>query len=149
MDRGVPEGVARGHVAQAFLVHGPNVAEVAKVTGRSIGDVTSAFFLVGEAAYLDWLEARLSEVSATTRWHRWALQALEDDLRLLRRQVVEHVLAQGNGGLPVDQAVAAFLAERSEVVTRLGRFMRGIALEEASDLAALTVAVRQVRSLSA
>jgi glutamate dehydrogenase len=149
MDRGVPEGVARGHVAQPFLVHGPNVAEVAKVTGRSIADVTSAFFLVGEAAYLDWLEARLSEVSATTRWHRWALQALEDDLRLLRRQVVEHVLAQGGGGLPVDQAVAAFLAERSEVVTRLGRFMRGIALEEASDLAALTVAVRQVRSLSA
>jgi hypothetical protein len=34
-------------------------------------------------------------------------------------------------------------------LTRLGRFMRGIALEEASDLAAMTVAVRQVRSLSA
>jgi NAD-specific glutamate dehydrogenase len=63
--------------------------------------------------------------------------------------VVEHVLAQGGGQLPVEDAMASYLEERSEVMTRLGRFMRGIALEEASDLAAMTVAVRQVRSLSA
>ena len=149
MDRGVPEDVARAHVALTFLVHGPNVAEVAEATGRSIEDVARAFFLVGESVYVDWLEARLSAVSTTTRWHRWALQALEDDLRLLRRQVVEHVLAQGGGQLPVADALASYLEERSEVMTRLGRFMRGIALEEASDLAAMTVAVRQVRSLSA
>jgi glutamate dehydrogenase len=148
MDRGVPEDVARAHVALTFLVHGPNVAEVAEATGRPIEDVARAFFLVGESVYVDWLEARLSAVSTTTRWHRWALQALEDDLRLLRRQVVEHVLAQGGGQLPVEDAMASYLEERSEVMTRLGRFMRGIALEEASDLAAMTVAVRQVRSLS-
>ena len=29
MDRGVPEGIARAHVLQPFLVHGPNVADVA------------------------------------------------------------------------------------------------------------------------
>ena len=151
MDRGVPEGIARAHVLQPFLVHGPNVADVALATGRSFEDVTRAFFLVGEATYLDWLGSRLSEVSTTTRWHRWALQALEEDLRLTRRQVAEKVLAQGEGDVrvPVEQALAAFLEQREESMTRLGRFMRGIALEEASDLAALTVAVRQVRALSA
>ena len=97
MDRGVPERIARAHVLQPFLVHGPNVADVALATGRSIEDVTRAFFLVGEAVYLDWLGSRLAEVSTTTRWHRWALQALEEDLRLTRRQVAERVLAQGDG----------------------------------------------------
>jgi glutamate dehydrogenase len=153
MDRGVPERIARAHVLQPFLVHGPNVAEVALATGRSIQDVTRAFFLVGEAVYLDWLGSRLAEVSTTTRWHRWALQALEEDLRLTRRQVAERVLAQGDGRgdkpMPVEEALASFLDRREESMTRLGRFMRGIALEEASDLAALTVAVRQVRALSA
>ena len=153
MDRGVPEPIARAHVLQPFLVHGPNVAEVALATGRSIQDVTRAFFLVGEAVYLDWLGSRLAEVSTTTRWHRWALQALEEDLRLTRRQVAERVLAQGDGRgdepMPVEEALASFLDQREESMTRLGRFMRGIALEEASDLAALTVAVRQVRALSA
>jgi glutamate dehydrogenase len=153
MDRGVPEPIARAHVLQPFLVHGPNVAEVALATGRSIQDVTRAFFLVGEAVYLDWLGSRLAEVSTTTRWHRWALQALEEDLRLTRRQVAERVLAQGDGRgdepMSVEEALASFLDRREESMTRLGRFMRGIALEEASDLAALTVAVRQVRALSA
>jgi glutamate dehydrogenase len=149
MDRGVPEGMARSHVLQPFLVHGPNVADVALATGRSFDDVTRAFFLVGEATYLDWLGSRLSEVSTTTRWHRWALQALEEDLRLIRRLVAEKVLREGDAGGPVEQALAAFLERREEAMTRLGRFMRGIALEEASDLAALTVAVRQVRALSA
>src|SRR4029450_5991153 len=148
MDRGVPEGIARAHVLQPFLVHGPNVAEVALATGRSFEDVTRAFFLVGEATYLDWLGSRLSEVSTTTRWHRGALQALEEALRLTRRQVAERVLGEGDPRKPVEEALAAFLEQREESMTRLGRFMRGIALEEASDLAALTVAVRQGRGLS-
>jgi glutamate dehydrogenase len=147
MDRGLPEDVARRHVTQAFLVHGPSVASVAAATGRTTEEVTRAFFLVGEAAFIDWLEGRLAEVGATTRWHRWALQAVEDDLLLLRRQVAERALAHGEG-LAVDEAVAGYLQARGDVTTRLGRFMRGLALEEASDLAALTVAVRQVRGLA-
>jgi glutamate dehydrogenase len=147
MDRGLPEDVARRHVMQPILVHGPNVASVASATGRTIEEVARAFFLVGEAAYIDWLEGRLAEVGGTTRWHRWALQAVEDDLLLLRRQVAERALAHGEG-LPVDEAVTGYLQARGDVTTRLGRFMRGLALEEASDLAALTVAVRQVRGLA-
>jgi glutamate dehydrogenase len=147
MDRGLPEDVARRHVTQPFLVHGPNVASVAAASGRTIDEVTRAFFLVGDRAYIDWLEGRLGEVGATTRWHRWALQAVEDDLLWLRRQVAERALAHGEG-LPVDDAVAGYLEARGDATMRLGRFMRGLALEEASDLAALTVAVRQVRGLA-
>ena len=110
--------------------------------------MTRAFFLVGDVMYVDWLEARVSEVSATTRWHRWAVQALEEDLRLLRRRVAERVLTQEGGRLPVDEAVETYLASQRDALSRLRRFMRGLAHEEASDLAALTVAVRQVRSLS-
>jgi glutamate dehydrogenase len=147
MDRGIPEDVARRHVMQQFLVHGPDVASVARATGRSIDDVTRVFFLVGEHAYIDWLGGRVAQVSATTRWHRWALQALEDDLRLLRRQVAERSLAHGTEQ-PPDEAVASYLQARGDVTARLGRFMRGLALEEAGDLSALTVAVRQVRALA-
>jgi glutamate dehydrogenase len=147
MDRGVPEDVARRHVLEPFLVHGPNVVAASEATGRSIADVTKAFFLVGDVMYVDWLEARVAEVTATTRWHRWAVQALEEDLRLLRRQVAERVLDRG-GDASVDVALAAYVASHRDVLTRLRRFMRGLAHEEASDLAALTVAVRQVRSLS-
>jgi glutamate dehydrogenase len=147
MDRGVPEDLARRHVTQPFLVHGPNVVSVIGETGRSVQDVTRAFFLVGEAAYVDLLETRAVGVSPRTRWQRWALQALEDDLRLLRRRVAERALAHAQG-LPPDDALASYLEARGEIATRLERFMRGLAFEEASDLAALTVAVRQVQGLA-
>ena len=111
MDRGIPEDVARRHVMQPFLVHGPDVASVSRATGRSIEDVTRVFFLVGEHAYIDWLDGRVAQVSATTRWHRWALQALEDDLRLVRRQVAERALAH-DGDRPPDEAVASYLQAR-------------------------------------
>jgi glutamate dehydrogenase len=147
MDRGVPEDVARRQVLEPFLVHGPNVVSVAGAAGASVEDVTLAFFLAGSAAYIDWLEARLAEVPATTRWHRWALQAVEDDLLAARRSLAERVVA-GADGRPVPEAVEAFEAEHRDATLRLARFMRGLALEEVSDLAAVTVAVRQIRALA-
>jgi glutamate dehydrogenase len=147
MDRGVPERVARRHVAQPFLCHGPDVVSVAAATGRPVEDVARAFFLVGVAAYVDWLQERLVGVPAGTRWHRLALQAVEEDLLAARRRLAEHALAQVDGRT-VDEAVDAFVTEHQDAVKRLVRFMRGLALEEISDLAAVTVALRQIRALA-
>ncbi len=147
MDGGVPEPVARRHVLQPFLVHGPNVASVSSETGRPVEEVTRAFFVVGEAAYIDWLEERLAGVPATTRWHRWALQAVEDDLLSARRRLAERVLAHADGR-PVEEGLRDFAERHDDPTRRLARFMRGLALEEVSDLAAVTVAVRQIRALA-
>jgi glutamate dehydrogenase len=148
MDRGVPEETAMRHAFQPALVHGPNVIAVSAQTSLPIDDVARAFFLIGEAAYVDWLESRLGGVVTSNRWHRWALQAVEDDLLLVRGQMAERVLSESPGA-PVEDAVAAFLEARAEAFSRLARFMRALAVEEVSDLAAVTVAVRQIRSLAA
>ena len=147
MDRGVPEDIARRHVIQPFLAHGPNVVTLALELDRPVEDVARAFFLVGAAAYVDWLEGRLDGVPALTRWHRWALQAVEDDLASTRRRLAERALSNAEGR-SVDEAVEAFIAERDDVLKRLVRFMRGLALEEIGDIAAVTVAVRQIRTLA-
>jgi glutamate dehydrogenase len=147
MDDGVPEDIARRHVIQPFLIHGPNVVTVAVEDEAEIQDVTRAFFLVGDAGYVDWLEGRVREIPVTSRWHRWALQAVEDDLLAARRKLAEQALAHVDG-IGVDEAVDRYLASNEEVRGRLGRFMRSLALEEASDLAAVTVAVRQIRALA-
>jgi glutamate dehydrogenase len=147
MDRGVPEDLARRHVILPFLAHGPNVVSVAAETGRSVEEVTRAFFLVGDVAFIDWLEGRLAEVPTGTRWHRWAVQAIEDDLLTARRRLAELALKESEGGT-ADDAVQALMTRNGDTAKRLGRFMRGLALEEASDLASLTVAVRQIRALA-
>ncbi|HEX9123281.1 MAG TPA: NAD-glutamate dehydrogenase [Actinomycetota bacterium] len=147
VDQGVPEDLARRHVFQPALVHGPNVIAVAEATGRPVEEAARAFFEVGEALYIDWLEGRLADLTATNRWHRWAIQAMEDDLLMVRRQVAERILLEAQDH-PIDDALAAFLDPRAEVFTRLARFMRSLAMEDVGDLAAMTVAVRQIRSLA-
>jgi glutamate dehydrogenase len=147
MDKGVPEDIARRHSMQPFLIHGPNIVSVAAEDEAAIEDVTRAFFLVGEAGYVDWLEARVREIPATTRWHRWALMAVGDDLLAARRKLAEQALAHAES-VGVDEAVDRYLASNEEVRGRLARFMRALALEDVSDLAAVTVAVRQIRALA-
>ena len=71
---------------------------------------------------------------------------MEDDLFNLRRQMVEQVLEQ-SGGASIDEAVDAFLEDHAEAFGRLEKFMRGLAMEGVTDLAQLTVALRQIRSL--
>ncbi|MGZ4154122.1 MAG: hypothetical protein ACXVQ0_06555, partial [Actinomycetota bacterium] len=147
MDAGVPENVARRHAFQPILAHGPAVIAVARETGRPVEDVARAFSLIGEAVYMDWLESRLASIPASSRWHRWAIQATWEDLYLVRRELAERVLADA-GGRTVDEAIGSFLAERADAFDRLARFMRGFGGDEANDVAVMVVALRKVRALA-
>ena len=146
VDDGVPEAIARRHAFQAELVHGPDIISVARDTDRPVEEVARTFFLLGEHLEIDWLEFRLEEMPATTKWQRWAVQSMEDDVFLVRRQLAERVIGEG-AGAPVEDAVDGFLERRAERVARLQRFMKGLAAEGVTDLAQLTVALRQVRAL--
>lgn len=143
---GVPEELVRRHAFQDELVHGPDIISVARATGRPVLEVARGFFLLGERLDIDWLEQRLAEQPAKTRWQRWALHSMEDDLYTIRREIIETVLEHA-GGRPIDEAVDAFLEFRSAAYGRLQRFMRSLAMEGVTDLSQLTVALRQLRSL--
>jgi glutamate dehydrogenase len=143
---GVPAALARRHAFQAELVHGPDIITVSHATGRTVLEVARAFFLLGERLQLDWLEKQVEEMPAGSRWHRWALQSMEDDLFTLRRSLAETVLEECSG-LPIDEAVEKFLESRDDAFSRLQRFTRSLAVDGMGDLAQLTVALRQIRSL--
>ena len=143
---GVPPALAQRHAFQAELVHGPDIITVAHATGRTVLEVTRAFFLLGERLQLDWLENQVEAMPSGSRWQRWALQSVEDDLFTLRRTLAEAVLDEC-GALPIDEAVDKFIESRTETFARLQRFMRSLAVDGMGDLAQLTVALRQIRSL--
>jgi glutamate dehydrogenase len=147
MAEGVPEHVAHRHAFQPELVHAPDIIAVAHATGRSPLEVARGFFLLGETLDIDWLETQLDALPAATRWQRWAQQSMEDDLFALRRLLCECVLETA-GGAPIDEAVARYRTEHGQAFERVMRFVRGLKMEGVSDLAQLTVAMRQLRSLA-
>jgi glutamate dehydrogenase len=78
---------------------------------------------------------------------RWALQAVREDAFQARRELAEAVLAGASPGEPAEAALKRFLAERGEQSRRLTTFLRALARDGEPDLAGLTLAVRQLRSI--
>jgi glutamate dehydrogenase len=144
--RGVPEELARRHAYQMELVHGPDIIDVAGRADRPVLDVARVFFRVGQAFRIDWLESQVESLPARTRWERWSVQTLNDELLTLRRVLVERVLAEGEGRT-ADEAVDLFLLAHANEEGRLIRFMRLLARDGVTDAASVVVASRQIRSL--
>jgi glutamate dehydrogenase len=143
---GVPPALARRHAFQSELVHGPDIITVSHATSRTVLEVARAFFLLGERLQLDWLEKQVEAMPGGSRWQRWALQSMEDDLFTLRRSLAEAVLDEC-AGLPIDEAVEKFLESRDDAYVRFQRFLRSLAVDGMGDLAQVTVSLRQIRSL--
>jgi glutamate dehydrogenase len=146
VEAGVPQPLARGHALRPELIHAPDMIWVAGATGRPIEEVAEVFFAVGAELRLDWLEGELARVPVSSRMQRWSLQAVREDTLQARRELAGSVLAESAGG-SAQEAVEAFLAERSERVRRFEGFLRALSREGDPDLPGLTLAVRQLRSI--
>jgi glutamate dehydrogenase len=145
--RGVPFEVAHRHAYQSELVHAPDIIELGHITGRPIRYVARVFFLLGQIFGVNWLEARLDQLPAASRWHRQAIQTVEEDLLALRRELAEHILLEAPAEANPQQAMETYLAVRSKAHDRLTRFMRTLAIDGVDDVASVIVAIRQIRAL--
>jgi glutamate dehydrogenase len=147
-DRGVPTELAVRHVFQGDLIHAPDIITVAQDTGRSVHDVAELFLLVGPAFEIDWLEDQIEALPAATRWHRRAMQTVEDELVLVRRQLSERILDEADVSLDPAAALEHYLVDRVHALGRLTRFMRELAVDGVDDIAPVVVAIRQIRALA-
>ena len=142
----VPERAALFGAGVPALVFAPDILMVVRSAGRSLAEVTHAFFAVGERLYLDQAEQRVTSLPATSRWQRLANQALIDDLRLLRRHIVSTMLAEGGDG-DVDAVLDAYLDERAEAYARLTGLIESIGPTASDDGSLAMVMVHQIRQV--
>jgi len=145
VEQGVPAEMARDHAFRRALEHAPDIVAIARISGRSVEAVGRAFFRLGQALQLTWLEREIEGLPVATRMQRWALQAVRDDVLAARRRVAERALEE-SPDLDAEEAVHRFLEAHEEGVARLAGFTRALA-GEGADIAGLTLAVRQLRAL--
>jgi glutamate dehydrogenase len=146
--RGAPELLARRNEYQPALTHAPDIVFVARMTGRSVTDVARAFFAAGQSLHLDWLESCVVSMPPSSRWERVALNAVVDDLLLVRREAVQKAVAEClDESVPAETALEQYLDSQPAAHARLDRLVEQLRDEGVDDLAVITVAVRQVRSL--
>ncbi|RJO77541.1 NAD-glutamate dehydrogenase [Nocardia panacis] len=124
-----------------------DVLDIADITDRSGDEVGALYYALNEHLKIDWLLEAVSHLERGDRWHSLARLALRDDMYGSLRSLTLDVLSAGDPEETADEKIAYW---ESKNQSRLGRARAALSeLFESGthDLATLSVAARQVRSM--
>ena len=144
---GVASDVADAVVALEPALTALAVQDASSRTGRDFDTVAGAWFAVGDQLVLDWVRESVVALPRTDRWRALARDALREDLYAVRQEAVEQALAEGGPSADGAAAVQGWLHAREEASERARRLLGELRRAERTDAAAVTVALREVRTL--
>jgi glutamate dehydrogenase len=137
---GVPAELAARVARLGFLVSGFDIVRLAAAAGRDVLDAARAYYAIGHRFGLDRLRAAAAKLRADTPWQKMAVGAIVDDLFAIEAELTGRAI--GDGG------VEAWLSRHERGLAPLEAALQEILATPQLDLAMLTVANRQLRSLA-
>jgi glutamate dehydrogenase len=148
VESGIPQHLARRVAALDVMSSAMDIVRITRRTdARNIEEVAHVYFGVGARFGLERLRATGASIAAETPWQKAALSALVDDLFNYQSVLASRVIAEQNGARGGTDPVDAWLAQRGRVVERMEQTMNEVRSASSVDLAMLTVASRQLRTL--
>jgi glutamate dehydrogenase len=145
---GVPEALARRVAGMPALFAGLDLSDVARTAGRDLNDAAAVYFALGEPLFLDVLLARIVALPRDDRWQGLARAAVREDLYSARAFITAEVLRLGSPGMTGADQVQRWLTSMGEVADRCLVALDRIVASGQADLAALSVAMREIRNLA-
>jgi glutamate dehydrogenase len=136
---GVPDELARRLSILPALVGALDVVEVAAEAEESALDAAGVYYGLGDRLRLDWLRVQVVRLPRADRWQTLARAALRDDYYSVRRALTAEALRMGG--------VAEWDSANRPGVDRFLRLLNDIEARGSSDLATLSVALREARGL--
>ncbi len=144
---GVPAELAASQVALGQLIAAMNIVEAAEQSGTDVADTARAYFELGRALKLDWLEREIDRLQVDGRWQALGRSTLRGSLHDQHRALLQQCLAgRGEHG---DPTVQAWLERHRPAVVRVLRTLGEMQGSQRMDFATLSVAVEEVRLLGA
>jgi glutamate dehydrogenase len=143
---GLPADLA-GHATRLMYSFGLlDVVETARVTGRDVDEVASVYFVLSERFRVDALLSKISLLPREDRWQTLARMALRYDLYAALAALTVEVLGSTPPSAPPEDRVTQWEQNNA---TSVGRARKGMGEfdESRADLAALSVLLRQIRTL--
>jgi glutamate dehydrogenase len=123
-----------------------DIVEVASQTGRDVKEVATVYYVLSERFRIDDLLSKISDLPREDRWQTLARMALRYDLYAALAALTAEVL---NGTAPSEDAEARVDEWEQSNATSIARTRNAIGEfgESPGDLAALSVLLRQIRTL--
>ncbi|MFI0795735.1 NAD-glutamate dehydrogenase [Micromonospora rubida] len=144
--RGLPRGLAEQATRLMYSFGLLDVVETSTSTGRDVGEVASVYFVLSDRFRVDSLLSKISLLPREDRWQTLARMALRYDLYAALAALTAEVLGSTQGNLPPLERVLQWEQSNATSIHRAQRAM-GEFDESRADLAALSVLLRQIRTL--
>jgi glutamate dehydrogenase len=125
-----------------------DVIDVSDITERDVAEVADTYFALMEHLSTDGLLTAVSALPRDDRWHSLARLAIRDDIYGSLRSLCFDVLAIGEPEETGEEKIAEWEVTNSSRVARARRTLTEIYEDGELDLATLSVAARQIRSMT-
>ena len=145
---GVPLDLAYTVASGLYQYSLLDVIDIADIADRDPGEVADAYFALMDYLGTDGLLTAVSGLPRDDRWHALARLAIRDDIYGSLRALCFDVLAVGEPEESGEQKIAEWEQSSGSRVRRSRRTLTEIYAGDARDLATLSVAARQIRSMT-
>ena len=125
-----------------------DVIDIADIVDRDAVEVADAYFALMDHLGIDGLLTAISQLERDDRWHSLARLAIRDDIYGSLRALCFDVLAVGEPEETGEQKIQEWELTNSSRIDRAQRTLHEIHTEGQRDLATLSVAARQIRSMT-
>lgn len=124
-----------------------DVVEVADIGGADEVEIAKVYYALSEHLGIDWLLGAVSTLERGDRWHSLARLALRDDLYSSLRALTLDVVDGGAPGETPQEMIADWESTNASRLGRARAALTEIGESGTVDLATLSVAARQIRSM--
>ncbi|HEY7688658.1 MAG TPA: NAD-glutamate dehydrogenase domain-containing protein, partial [Dongiaceae bacterium] len=148
-DQGAPSDLAELVATLRYLAPCLDVVRIARGANIPVEEVGRTYFAAGDRLGLEWLRQSAAALAAETHWQRQAISAVVEDLFAQQRDLASRMLQhrKANGRIEGPELVGDWLDGRAAVTARLEGLLGELRQSGTVDLAMLTVASRELRSL--
>ena len=145
--QGVPADVAYMVATGLYQYSLLDVIDIADIVDRDPAEVADCYFALMDHLGSDALLTAVSRLARDDRWHSLARLAIRDDIYGSLRALCFDVLAVGEPDENGEEKIAEWEMTNKSRVARARRTLTEIYEDEVQDLATLSVAARQIRSM--
>jgi glutamate dehydrogenase len=146
--QGVPEDLAYQVATGLYQFSLLDVIDIADIVDRDPAEVADTYFALMDHLGTDGLLTAVSRLSRDDRWHSLARLAIRDDIYGSLRSLSFDVLAVGEPEENGEEKIAEWEMTNSNRIARARRTLTELYDSSDHDLATLSVAARQIRSMT-
>jgi glutamate dehydrogenase len=148
MAEGISEDLAMMVATGLYQYSLLDIIDISDIVERDAAEVADTYFAMMDHLSADGLLTAVSQLPRDDRWHSLARLAIRDDIYGSLRALCFDVLAVGEPDETGEQKIQEWELSNSSRVARARRTLTEIYEDGEKDLATLSVAARQIRSMT-